>query len=136
MAKWEMVRLGDVTTVTAGQGAPQSTSDYSNEGTAFIRAGHLSDLLSGSLCENDIPKVSEVIAVTHKLKLYPRNSIVFAKSGMSCVKGYVYKLKNDCHVVNHLACLIPNTVSPDFLRYSLLRFPPNRLIKDESYPSM
>jgi type I restriction enzyme S subunit len=136
MGKWPMVRLGDVCEVAAGQGAPQDAKDYSDDGIAFIRAGHLYDLLNGILCENDIPKINETVAKKHKLKLYPNKTILFAKSGMSSTKGYIYMLRNDCYVVNHLACLIPKTMSPDFLKYALLRYPPNGLIKDESYPSI
>jgi len=136
MSKWEMVRLEDVCTVAAGQGAPQNAKDYSDEGIPFIRAGHLSDLISGTLLENDIPKINETVAKTHKLKLYPKGTILFAKSGMSCTKGYIYRLRRDSYVVNHLACLIPKAVDSDFLAYALLRYPPNCLIKDESYPSI
>jgi len=136
MSKWEMVRLGDVCEVSAGQGAPQNTKDYSDEGIPFIRAGHLSDLLNGILTENDLLKINETIAKKHKLKLYPQETILFAKSGMSCMKGYIYILRDSCYVVNHLACLIPKSINPNFLNYTLLKHPPNSLIKDEAYPSI
>lgn len=135
MGKWEMVRLGDVATIAAGQGAPQGDEQYSNGGIPFIKAGNLFDLANGA-SEFDIQQVSEKVISNYKLKMFPKDSIVFAKSGMSCLKGHVYVLQNNCCVVNHLACVIPNTISSSFLKYFLLKNRPNRLVKDESYPSI
>lgn len=135
MSKWEMVRLGDICNVAAGQGAPQGDDKYCKEGTPFIKAGNLSELISGT-SENQIQQVNDNVAKQHKLKLYPKDTIVFAKSGMSCMKGHVYKLKDECYIVNHLACITPKKVYASFLKYFFIKMPPNRLIKDESYPSI
>lgn len=133
--KWEKVRLGEIASISAGQGAPQGEHNYCDNGTPFIKAGNLSDLLNG-LSEYEVQNVSEDIAKTHKLKLFNKGTIVFAKSGMSCLKGYVYELKNDCYVVNHLACISTSKLRSTYLKYFFERFPPNELIKDESYPSI
>ena len=76
------------------------------------------------------------VAKTHKLVLYKAGSVVFAKSGMSCMKGHVYTLKNDCYVVSHLAILQPQNISSAYLNYYLLHHKPNNLVKDEGYPSI
>ena len=135
MSKWEMVRLGDVAIITAGQGAPQGEANYSNTGTPFIKAGNLYELINGSK-EYCIQRVSEEVAKNHKLKLFPKGTVVFAKSGMSCMKGYIYELMNPCYVVNHLACIALKNDLPRYLKYFLERKPPNLLIKDDSYPSI
>lgn len=122
--------------VGAGQGAPQKESDFSAEGIPFIRAGHIEDLLNG-MAEMELPKVNSEIAKSYRLKLYPSNTIVFAKSGMSALKGRIYKLKNPCYVVNHLATLELNeNAFPDYIVYALRYFSPVRLINDSSYPSL
>ena len=128
-------KLGDICDVAAGQGAPQGDSNYCDNGTPFVKAGNLIELLQGK-SETDIQKVSEDVAKKHKLKKYPAGSILFAKSGMSCMKGYVYQLKNDCYVVSHLAIVKPKKDSSDYIEYCLRHIKPNSLVKDEAYPSI
>ena len=132
-----MARLGDVCEIAAGQGAPQGENNYCsyNEGIPFIKAGDLSNLLSGKQ-ENEIQCVKETVAKQYKLKLYPAGSILFAKSGMSCMKGYVYRTKQPCYVVSHLAIVIPQKVDGEYLKYYFQYNKPNFLIKDSAYPSI
>lgn len=128
--------IKDFAKVGAGQGAPQKDSDFSNEGIPFIRAGSIEELLNGG-DEMNLPKVNSEIAKQYRLKLYQPNTIVFAKSGMSAMKGRIYKLKNPCYVVNHLATLQLNeNALPDFVVYVLRYFSPVKLINDISYPSL
>ena len=98
--------LSDIAEIGAGQGAPQGDSCYCDNGIPFVKAGNLQALTAGGSI-NDIQKVSEDVAKAHKLKLYPKGTILFAKSGMSCLKGYVYVLPKDAYVVSHLACIMP-----------------------------
>jgi len=56
---------------------------------------------------------------------------------MSATKGRIYKLKNKCYIVNHLATLeLKEDVHPDFIVYSLRAFSPVKLINDPAYPSI
>lgn len=122
--------------VGSGQGAPQRETDFSETGIPFIRAGSLEDLLNG-MDEYELPKVNEEIAKEYRLKLYQPNTIVFAKSGMSALKGRIYKLKNPCYVVNHLATLeLKENAIPDYVIYTLRYFSPVKLISDNAYPSL
>ena len=110
--------------VSSGQGAPQRETDFSDDGIPFIRAGSLEDLLNGKE-ETELPKVNEAIAKEYRLKLYQPNTIVFAKSGMSALKGRIYKLKNPCYIVNHLATLeLTDKVIPDYVIFTLRYFSP------------
>ena len=132
---WEIKKLGEVCQVSAGQGAPQGEDKYGTIGKPFIKAGNLEGLLSG-VDESEIQHVNEDVAKQHRLKLYPRGSVLFAKSGMSCMKGHVYALKTDCYVVSHLALLTPTGISTQFLTYLLNYYRPNTLVKDSAYPSI
>jgi type I restriction enzyme S subunit len=127
--------LGEIAYITAGQGAPQKKDDYSEYGIPFIKAGNLNALINGA-SELSVQKVSEEVAKRNKLKIFPKGTILFAKSGMSCMKGYVYELCNPCYVVNHLACIILEKDLPRFIKYFLEYNPPNLLIKDSAYPSI
>lgn len=132
---WEIKKLGEVCEVAAGQGAPQGDANYCKNGIPFVKAGNLESLING-ISEYDIQNVSDEVAKRHRLKLYKAGSVVFAKSGMSCMKGYVYALKTDCYVVSHLAILTPYAITTSFLQYTLRFHRPNNLVKDNAYPSI
>ena len=130
------VKLKDIANITSGSNAPKD-NDFSDTGLPFVRAGHLESLMDG-LSINNLPKVNDVTSKKLKLKKAPRNSILFAKSGMSCKKNRVYKTTDESFIVNHLACITPksNDVNVDYLKYFLQWFKPSKLIRDESYPSI
>lgn len=127
--------LYEIAEISAGQGAPQGDNEYSSQGTPFVKAGNLNDLMNGESI-NSIQKVSEYTAKKYKLRKFPQGTVVFAKSGMSCLKGYVYVLPTDAYVVNHLACIIPKYDLSEYLKFYFLYHKPNELIKDISYPSI
>lgn len=128
------IKLNEIAYISAGQSAPQGNS-FSDSGTPFIRAGSLEPLLLGKP-EEELELVNSKVAKKYRLKLQPAGTIVFAKSGMSCMKGYVYVLKRPCYVVSHLACILPIRVNSSYLAYYFEWYKPNRLVKDESYPSI
>jgi len=131
----ETCALGDVVDVSAGQPAPNTVA-FSESGIPFIRAGSLANLLNGGR-ETDCEKVPESTAAAHGLRLYPKDTVVFAKSGMSATLGRVYRLKGPAYVVSHLATLVPTgSYDPAYLTHWLRRHSPARLIKDRSYPSI
>ena len=129
------MKLSDMAVISAGQGAPQGESAYGTEGVPFIKAGDLASLLAGKK-ESEIQHVNESVAKKHRLKIYPAGSILFAKSGMSCMKGYVYKTESPCYVVSHLAIVIPTGCDGDYLKYYFQFHKPNSLVKDAAYPSI
>jgi type I restriction enzyme, S subunit len=135
--RWTFKQISEIASVTAGQGAPQGESNYClSGGKPFIKAGNLEELLKGK-SEFSIQQVSDDVVKKYNLKLYPAGSIVFAKSGMSSMKGLVYALKNDCYVVSHLAIITPKEmVSSEYLTHALRFFKPNSLIKDAAYPTI
>jgi Type I restriction modification DNA specificity domain len=127
--------LGDVVDVSAGQPAPKP-NEFADEGIPFIRAGSLDHLLNGGT-EADCEKVPENTAKALRLRLYPKDTVLFAKSGMSATLGRVYRLKRPSYVVSHLAALVPKgAYDPAYLTYWLRRYSPSHLIKDPAYPSI
>ena len=128
--------LGEIAEVAAGGGAPQNADSFTAEGTPFIRAGSLNPLVNGA-SESTLEHLTDEVAKEHGLRKFPRDTVVFAKSGMSATKGHVYRLRNEAYVVNHLAAIIPTQrVVPEFLEHSLRVFSPVRLIQDAAYPSV
>ena len=127
--------LKDIAVISAGQGAPQGEGNYCDKGTPFVKAGNLLELLEGKSIF-DIQQVSDKVAKENKLKLYKKGTVLFAKSGMSCLKGYVYVLPCDAYVVSHLACITPKQDISLYLLYYFNFHKPNKLVKDEAYPSI
>nr|WP_321401667.1 restriction endonuclease subunit S [uncultured Desulfobacter sp.] len=129
------VPLEKIATISAGQGAPKQ-NEFSGNGIPFVRAGSLEDLILGKK-ETDLELVPVETTKKRKLKLYPKGSILFAKSGMSATKDRIYVLKNSAHVVSHLAILKPKkNTHTEYLKHVLIQFPPSILIKDPAYPSI
>jgi len=128
-----IVKLADV---RSGGAAPQDPSAFSREGHPFVRAGSLSRLLGGD-DENQLEKILPEVARSHRLQLFPKGTVLFAKSGMSATKGYIYNLKQPAYVVSHLAALVPHDPRDSaFLTRALQRFSPTSLVKDQAYPSI
>jgi len=128
-----MLRLGEIAKVTAGQAAPKN---FGNHGYPFIRAGHLEELIGGKPL-SDLPKVSQEVSKQHRLNLLPKNSIIFAKSGMSATKNRIYILKEEAYFVSHLAAILPNeNIDMNYLSKYLFWYNPTNLILDEAYPSI
>ena len=131
----ETIPLGEVVDVSAGQPAPKP-NEFSDYGYPFIRAGSLESLLKGS-SENDCEKVCSKIAQNRRLKLFPKDTVIFAKSGMSAKIGRVYRLRQPSYVVSHLATLTPTgKYDSSFLMHWLKQHPPSHLINDNAYPSI
>lgn len=133
---WPLVTLSDVADVESGDPAPQGEENFADSGTPFVRAGSLVPLLDGSN-ESDLEHIPESVSAKLRMKTYPANTVVFAKSGMSCTKGLIYQLRSRAHVVSHLAAIVCREgLSPKFLRRWYQVNSPTRLIDNPSYPSM
>lgn len=132
----EKFKLKTIAKVGAGNSAPDK-DDFSDFGIPFIRAGSLAFLTTGESLDK-CEKIDKNLAEKNNLKLFPKNSILFAKSGMSAKMGRVYELPKEAYVVSHLAVIQPNAdkVNPSYLKYFLLYRPPFHLIKDDAYPSI
>lgn len=131
-------KLSEIALISAGKNAPKDESFNLNEGLPFIRASHLNNLVSDSSFIGKIPRVNDKIAQSLKLNIVKKNSILFAKSGMSATMNRIVKIINDAYFVNHLACITPreDILDSDFLKYFLYFFNPSNLIQGEAYPSI
>jgi type I restriction enzyme, S subunit len=133
---WKTVKLGDVAEVAAGGSAPQGSEFFGKEGKPFVRAGSLPLLLKG-VNESSLEHLTEDVARLHRLQLFPKHTVLFAKSGMSATKGHIYQLKQPSYVVNHLAAIVPKKdLDSNYFRYWIHVFSPSRLIQDAAYPSI
>lgn len=115
---WEVVRLGDVATINSGGNAPQGEEYFVGGKYPFIRVQHF----DGS--KNYVDKwdlINEKAVSEYKLNLFPKNSIVFPKSGASIRLEKRAMLPVDAYVVSHLCVVNPDLTKTDalFLFYLL-----------------
>ena len=124
--------LKDVAKVIIGIPAPKEFINK-NETNAipFIRVSSLEDLC------NDMETINEFLDKT-KFKVFPKGTVVFAKSGMSVLKNRVYSLRTDSVLVSHLAGVVcdENEIYYKYLEYFLKKNPPSQLIQNKAYPSI
>ena len=130
----ETVKLSEIAKIKAGNVAPKKDA-FTKDGIPFVRAGSLTNLLAGGSLA-DLEKIDGGTAQKLHLTLFPAGTVVFAKSGMSCMTGNVYVLPKPCYVVSHLACVIPNGNYASYLKHYFRFNRPNRLIENPSFPSI
>ena len=130
----ELVKLGEIAKIKAGNVAPKKDA-FTEDGMPFVRAGSLTNLLAGGSLA-DLEKIDGGAAQKLHLTLFPAGTVVFAKSGMSCMTGNIYVLPKPCYVVSHLACVIPNGNYASYLKHYFRFNRPNRLIENPSFPSI
>ena len=129
-------KLKELAYISSGQSSPKET-EFTNVGIPFIKAGNLEGLKLAEYEEKDCNLVNDFIINKYKLKLHKAGTILVAKSGMSCLSGHVYALKNDAYVVSHLACIEPkNILFSNFLKGFFLVNGTKSIIQDPSYPSI
>mgnify|MGYP003368619912 CR=1 FL=1 len=129
----ETYQLKEIAKVIAGSTAPKDKNFNMTEGLPFIRAGHLDFLCEGGDL-GELPKVH----INNKLVNAPVNTLLFAKSGMSCMKNRLYVTRREAYIVNHLAGIICNKrdININYLKYYFIKNPPNKLVNDTAYPSI
>ncbi len=134
--KWPMVELKEITSIGAGNSAPQEKTLFENGKNLFFRtsdvgAVHISDNLMSSR-----DKLNE--KGIKGLKLFPKNTILFPKSGASTFLNHRAMLGIEGYVSSHLATIIPNEnkILPKFLFNLLKGVDAKSLTNDQNYPSL
>ena len=125
------VYLKDLAKIQIGISAPNQFDVKNEDSVPFIRAGLLEEL-----CNNN-EKFLEFLN-KNKYRTVPKNTVIFAKSGMSALKDRIYTTKSECVIVGHLAGVIcdETRLMPKYLEYYLKNNKPSKLIQNNAYPSI
>jgi Restriction endonuclease S subunits len=117
---WEIRELKDIAKIESGSNAPQEEKYFLNAKYPFIRVKHLNT----DKYISDYDLINEEAVRDYNLKLFEKNTIVFAKSGESINLGKYNIIPFDAYIVNHLAIIknIQNLSEIDFLFYVLIAF--------------
>jgi Restriction endonuclease S subunits len=130
---WEVVRLGEVAEISSGGSAPQG-KEYFRGNNPFIRVQHLDN-------DNYIVKgcdyITDEAVKKYKLKLFPKDTIIFPKSGASIYLEKRAKLPFDAYIVSHLMAVRSKShlLLQDYLFFNLVS---KKLSKDkaDNYPTL
>lgn len=131
-----LVKIGDVSDVSAGNSAPQDSESFLNGTVPFVRMSDLSsDTTSVILSTRDYLSGSGV--AKHGIKIHPRSAILFPKSGASIFLNRRAMLGTDAAVSSHLAVIkAKRTVDPWYLFYALQNVDAGDLVPKNGYPSL
>ena len=135
---WDVACLGEISTIAAGDPAPQEAEAFAENGPMFVRMqdvgrGHLNPSLSVSKDRLDPSWLS-----LNRLRLFPKNSILIPKSGVSVNINHRAMLDTEAYVVSHLAVLIPDKtkVDPAYLFWWSVHYDPRKQVQVTSLPSL
>lgn len=134
--KWQRVKLGEVSIISSGNSAPQDQSLFINGKYPFFRT---SDVASFH-CTDNLLQAKDHLNENgiRGLKLFPKGTILFPKSGASILLNHRAMMGVDAYVSSHLATIIPEWIKilPKFLYHLLVSFDAKKLVGDQSYPSL
>lgn len=130
------IRLKDIAIVTSGNSAPQNDKMFEDGIYPFVRTSDVGRVhLSASFT-----KPEDYLNETgiKGMKLFPKDSILFPKSGASTLLNHRVLLGEDSYVVSHLAVIVPDKskVVPLYLYYYTTRIDAGELVNDRAYPSL
>jgi type I restriction enzyme S subunit len=133
--QWKQVALSEITSVSAGNSAPQDPSYFAEGTIPFFRTSDAGRVKFGTIYESQ-DKLNTYGA--SKLRRYPAGTILFPKSGASTFLNHRVVLGVEGCVSSHLATIVPDLshVLPQFLLYALALIDAKDLIQDQSYPSL
>ena len=102
--------------ITSGGAAPQGDKYFINGRYPFVRVVDMGNLQGKKLMSQTRDMINDDGAV--KLRLFPKGTILFTKSGASLLLNQRAILNEPMFVVSHIGCLIPNeNVISDWLYY-------------------
>lgn len=130
---WSNLPLGSLAEIRAGGSAPQGLRWFGGT-NPFVRVQHL-DQEDDWVRRYDL--ITDEAVAKHKLRLFPKGTIVLPKSGASIRLEKRAILTTDAYLVSHLAAVNPkqDVINPDFLFFSL-RLMKLAKEKAEGYPTL
>ena len=131
---WEIRKLGEAATVSAGNSAPQKKELFNNGIFPFIRTSDVGKIRKGIIDTSSDYLNKDGIK---KLRLFKKGTILFPKSGASTFLNHRVIMNIDAYVSSHLATIKSNNISKDeFIWYYLITIDAKDLMQDIAYPSL
>jgi type I restriction enzyme M protein len=135
-SKWQLTKLSSISTISAGNSAPQGEEFFKNGKYPFIRTSDVGEVhLSSNLLQ-----VRDYLNddATKGLKLFPAGTILFPKSGASTFLNHRVIMGLDGYVASHLGTINVNQdiALTKFVYFILTIIDAKTLTVDQTYPSL
>lgn len=115
---WVRARLSEIAEVIAGNPAPQGDQYFEGGKYPFVRVQDLGRLGDKVFLTETKDLIND--SALKKLKKFPRNTVLFTKSGASTLKNQRAILAKDSYVVSHIGAAIAHEgISSKWVYYSL-----------------
>jgi type I restriction enzyme S subunit len=121
MRNWKTKKLLDVCKeITSGGAAPQGEAHFTNGTYSFVRVADMGELDGAKNIKDTRDHLNDTGIL--KLRLFPKGTVLFTKSGASLLLNQRAVLSKPMYVVSHIGCLIPNEeITSDWLYYWMKR---------------
>jgi len=129
------VKLYDVATISTGNSAPQDEKLFEDGVHNFVRTSDVGKIRKGIIFEARDKLNDKGIL---KLKIFPKGTILFPKSGASTFLNHRVMLGMDAYVSSHLATIKGDStkVLDNYLLNILQTIDAANLVADSNYPSL
>ena len=108
--EWDLTTLENLAEIKAGGNAPQGNGYFDNGKYPFVRVQHFS---GEKLYVEKWDLINDKAVEDYNLKLFPKNAIIFPKSGATINLEKRALLPQECYVVGHLCVVLSNVKSID-----------------------
>jgi len=138
--KYELIKFKKINNIniSSGDSAPQGKIYFKDGKFPFIRAENLNNVDSfGYIIPHKKNFINQKAIDDNKLKLFPKGTILFPKSGQSVNTNNIGILQEDSYVVNHLATIKTDNSITDRYLFNILKFIRTSNLKDldSNYPA-
>src|SRR3989338_3271077 len=132
---WEWKRLGEIAEVVAGNPAPQGEEYFRDCRYPFLRVQDMGRLGNYSYIYKTHDYIND--KAVQSLRLFPKGSVLFTKSGASTLLNQRAILGRDMFVVSHISATIPHDgIMSEWLYYWLKTVDFNKLAHATTLPSL
>ena len=112
---WVWTRLGEISKLSGGSGFPEKYQGFLDKNIPFYKVGSLKNIDDNFYIKNSENYIDEDILDKIKAKLFPENTIIFAKIGEAIRLNRRAILKENSCIDNNLIALVSN--SSCYFRY-------------------
>ena len=112
---WVWTRLGEISKLSGGSGFPEKYQGFLDKNIPFYKVGSLKNIDDNFYIKNSENYIDEDILDKIKAKLFPENTIIFAKIGEAIRLNRRDILKENSCIDNNLIALVSN--SSCYFRY-------------------
>jgi type I restriction enzyme S subunit len=117
---WKWVELDQLCDITSGNPAPQDKNLFKNGKVPFVRVQDMGRMGNNVYLLETRDYLNNEAAVKNNMKLFPKGSVLFTKSGMSILLNQRAILGSEMHVVSHIGiCLLSKFTLSEWIYYWL-----------------